>query len=230
VGPATSWLEGSRLGLSLEYGQTDTDVFFDVGSEESFEVQTAFATLSAALTDRWDFYFRLGAAQAETLGFDGGWDVSWGLGTRYTALQWGALSWGFLGQFTHMVSRFDTLGIFLVDGVETPLDATNELNLLEYAFATGPTWQYGPVRLYGGLLVRYLDGQFEIITESLSDRFDLDARWDAGGYIGGQLTLFRSHPARTYGFNRCDLTAEGRFSSDSTGFSVGLSLPFGGEY
>ena len=44
------------------------------------------------------------------------------------------------------------------------------------------------------------------------------------------MTLFQIDPARTFWVNRCDLTAEGRFTGDSTGFRVGLLLPFGGEY
>jgi hypothetical protein len=135
-----------------------------------------------------------------------------------------------MAQFTNLVSRLDIVEEFLVDDTPTLLAAKDELNLAEYVFATGPTWRQGPWSLYGGLLLRYGDGEFEVIAGRLVDQFDVDARWDVGGYVGGQVTLFKTDPSRTSGFSRCDLTVEGRFTGDSTGFSAGLLLPFGGEY
>lgn len=230
VGPSTAVLNESRFGLSVEYGQAEADVVFEVdgGSPENFDFQTAYAGFSAALTSRWDFFLRLGGSQAEGPGFDGDWNFSWGMGTRATVLQWRAFRWGVLAQFTSLISDLDTVGEFLVDDTPTLLDTTDELNLIEYVLATGPTWRQGPLSLYGGLLLRYVEGELETITADFSDQFDIDERWDVGGYVGGQVTLFQADPARTYGVSRCDLTAEGRFTGDSTGFSVGLLLPFGG--
>lgn len=230
VGPSTGVLNGTRVGLFAEYSQADTDIVFAGGLKESFDHRTAFAGFAAALTERWDFFVRVGGSQAETTGFDGDWNTAWGLGTRATLLQWNDLSWGIMAQFTNLVSRMDTVEEFLVDGTPTLLAAEDELNVAEYVFATGPTWRRGPVSLYGGLLVRLGDGEFEIIAGRFKDQFDIDSQWDVGGYVGGQVTLFKTDPSRTYGFSRCDLTAEGRFTGDSNGFSVGLLLPFGGEY
>ncbi len=229
VGPSTAVLNGARLGLGVDYGQSDIDIAFAGGGpEETFDVRTIFANFSAALTSRWEFFVRLGGAQIETAGFDGDWNISWGLGTRYTLLKWHDFSWGILAQFTNLLSDFDTTEVFDVN--EGPIRETDELNLHEYVFATGPTWHRGPLSLYGGLLVRGLDGDFEIVAGRFGDQFDIDAQWEVGGYVGGVVTLFKTDPARTFWFNRGDLTAEGRFTGDSTGFSVGLLLPFGGEY
>lgn len=230
VGPSTAILQGTRFGLSVEYGQADTDITFEGGLTEEFDIQMAFANLVVALTERWDFFLRLGGSQAEAPGFDGDWNLAWGLGTRYTVFQRGALGWGALVQFTSLLSDFDTVEVFDIGGTPTPLAATDELSVMEYAFATGPTWRQGPVSLYAGLLVRYTDGDFEITAGNRRLRFDVDRQWDVGGYVGGGLTLFRTDPAGTYGLSRGDLVAEGRFTEDSTGFSVGLVLPFGGAY
>jgi hypothetical protein len=230
VGPSTGVLNGTRFGLFAEYGQADTDLTFNGGLKESFDFQTAFGGFAVALTTRWDLYVRVGASQAETTGFDGGWNVAWGLGTRATLLQWDDLGWGALIQFTNLVSRLDTVEEFLVDDTPTLLAAKDELNIVEYVFATGPTWRHGPVSLHGGLLLRLTDGEFEVVAGRLKDQFDIDSRWDVGGYVGGRWTLFQTNPSQTNGFSRCDLTAEGRFTGDSTGFSAGLLLPFGGEY
>jgi hypothetical protein len=230
VGPSTAVLDGSRFGLTLEYGRTDADIAFHGGGKGSFDFQTAYANLSAALNDRWDFFLRLGGSQAEIAGFDGGWNVSWGMGTRVTAFEWHAWRWGVLAQFTNLVSRTDALELFLVEDTLTLLPATDELNLVEYILATGPTWRQDRVSLYGGLLVRFLDGEYEVFTHHFGDQLDVDAQWEVGGYLGGVVTLFQTDPSRTYGFNRCDLTAEGRFTNDSTGFSIGVLLPFGGGY
>lgn len=236
LGPATGVLEGSRAGVNADYSRADTDVVFRDGRKKTFDSQTAYATLSVALTHQWDFFVRVGGSQAETAGFDGQWDVSWGLGTRITAFQWRDFRWGFLGQVTNLVSRMENQHEFLVDDTPVVLPTTDELNLTEYVFATGLTWRHGPFTLYGGPLVRYVTGEFEIVTNR-SDNFDrndegndLRDRWDAGGYVGGQVTLFQTDPLRTYWFNRCTLQAEGRFTVDTLGFSVGVLLPFGGEY
>ncbi len=229
VGPSTAILNGTRFGLTVESGQADTDIAFaGVSPEESFDFRTIFANFTAPLTSRWEFFVRVGGSQAETAGFDGDWNVAWGLGTRYTLLKWHDFSWGILAQFTSLLSDFDTMTVFDVN--EGPIREKDELNLQEYVFATGPTWHRGPLSLYGGLLVRSLDGDFEIIAGRFGDQFDVDAQWEVGGYVGGVVTLFKTDPTRTFWFNRADLTAEGRFTGDSTGFSVGLLLPFGGEY
>ncbi len=232
VGPSTGVLNGARLGVFAEYGQGDTDIAFKGGPKENFDFRTAFGGFAAALTSRWDFFVRAGASQAETTGFDGNWNAAWGLGTRATLFQWNDFSWGALLQFTNLVSRTDTVEEFLVGGTPTLLPAEDELSLAEYVFATGPTWRHGPLALYGGLLVRLADGEFEAFakTERANLQADIDAQWDVGGYVGGQFTLFKTDPSRTNWFSRCDLTAEGRFTGDSTAFSAGLLLPFGGEY
>jgi len=229
VGPSTAVLNGARFGLFGEYGQADTDIRFKGAGKESFDFRTAFGGFAAALTDRWDLFVRVGGSQAETAGFDGNWNVGWGLGTRVTALQWNAFSWGLLAQFTNVVSRHDTV-IFPAIPEAPPEEAEEELNVGEYVFATGPAWRQGPLSLYGGFFVRYADGDVEVFAETFDDRFTIDARWDVGGYVGGQVTLFKIDPAQTNWFSRCDLTVEGRFSGDSTSFSAGILLPFGGEY
>jgi hypothetical protein len=94
VGPSTAVLNGTRLGLFAEYGQADTDITFKGGLKESFDFRTAFAGFAAALTDRWDFFVRVGASQAETDGFDGNWNAAWGLGTRATLFKWTDFGWG----------------------------------------------------------------------------------------------------------------------------------------
>lgn len=229
VGPSTAILNGTRFGVAVDYGQADIDLAFaGVGPEESFDFQTVFATFSAPLTSRWEFFARVGGAQAETAGFDGGWHISWGLGTRYTVLRWHDFSWGILGQFSNLISDSESLEVFDVN--EGPIPAKNELNLVEYVFATGPAWRQGPVLLYGGLLVRGVDGDFETSAGRFDNQFDINARWEVGGYVGGVVTLFQKNPAHTLWFSRADLTAEGRFTGDSTAFSAGLLLPFGGEY
>jgi hypothetical protein len=228
VGPATAVLEGARFGLSAEYGQANTSIAFADGGKERFDFQTANADFSVALTRRWDFFLRLGGCQADHSGFDADWDFMWGGGTRITAFQWHSLSWGVMGQVTNLISRFDPAGESPVLGSASTLSGINELNLVEYLFATGPTWQQGPLSLYGGALLRYTHGQFEVPVGDVCEEIDVNARWDFGGYIGGRFTLFQTDPAQTYWFSRCDLTAEGRFTRDSTGFSVGLLLPFGG--
>jgi hypothetical protein len=231
VGSPTALLDGTRFGASVEYGQADTDITFDVDGDalaEDFDFLTVYAAFSVAATERLDFFLRLGASQAETTGFDGDTNFSWGMGTRFTLLKWHDFSWGALAQFTNLVSRHDTIDEFILEEGPVLLDTEEELNLVEYVFATGPTWRHGPLALYGGLLLRTVTGELEADAGIIQEQFDVDEEWDAGGYVGGCVTLFRSETPETYGISRGILTAEGRFTGDSTGFSIGLLLPFGG--
>jgi hypothetical protein len=231
AGPSTAMLNGERFGLSLEYSQADVDIPFDLAGDntENFDFDTTFAVFSAAATSWWEFFLRVGAAQAEATGFDGDMNLSWGLGTRLTAFEWGDFTWGAMAQFTNLVSRFDTVEEWLLDDVPTLLPTDEELNIVEYDFATGPTWRHDRFTAYGGLLLRYVTGSVDFDAGIARDSFDVDRQWDVGGYVGGAVTLFKADPSHVAGLGRCDLMAEGRFTDDSTGFSVALLLPFGGE-
>ena len=117
TGPSTAMLDGERFGMSLEYGQTDVDLPFEIDGDEvteNFDFDTTFAVFSAAATSWWEFFLRLGAAQAEATGFDGDMNFSWGLGTRLTAFEWDDFTWGAMAQFTNLVSRFDTVEEWLI--------------------------------------------------------------------------------------------------------------------
>ena len=232
TGPSTAMLNGERFGLSIEYSQTDVDLPFEADGDEvteDFDFDSAFAVFSAAATQWLEFFLRLGAAQAEATGFDGDMNFSWGLGTRLTAFEWDDFTWGAMAQFTNLVSRFDTVEEWLIDTVPTPLETDEELNIVEYDFTTGPTWQHDPFTVYGGLLLRYVTGSLDFDAGIVDDSFDIDHQWDAGGYVGAAVTLFKADPSHAGWFSRCDVMAEGRFTGDSTGFTAALLLPFGGE-
>lgn len=232
VGPSTAMLDGDRFGFSFEYSRTDADLTFETLGDrvtENFDFDSAFAVFSVAATQWLEFFVRLGAAQAEAADFDGEMNFSWGLGTRLTAFEWNDFTWGGMAQFTNLVSRFNTFEEFLIGDVPTPLETDEELNIVEYDFATGPTWQHDRFTVYGGLLVRYVTGSLDFDAGIADDSFKLDRQWDAGGYVGGGVTLFKAGPSHAGCFSRCDLMAEGRFTGDSTGFTAGLLLPFGGE-
>lgn len=83
VGPSTAVLHGTPFGLSVEYSQAEADLTFKTNGRltEEFDLRTVFATLSAALTNQWEFFLRVGGSQAEAPGFDGDWNLAWGLGT-----------------------------------------------------------------------------------------------------------------------------------------------------
>jgi len=232
TGPSTAMLDGERFGLSFEYSQADVDLPLDIDGDtvtENFDFDSAFAVFSAAATQWLEFFLRLGAAQADATGFDGEMNFSWGLGARLTAFEWDDFTWGAMAQFTNLVSRFDTTQEWLIDDVPTPLETDEELNIVEYDFATGPTWRHDRIAVYGGLLLRYVTGSWDFDAGIADDSFDVDRQWDVGGYVGATVTLFKPDPSHTRWPSRCDLIGEGRFTDDSTGFTAALLLPFGGE-
>jgi len=233
MGPPAAMLNGERFGLSAEYSQTDADIAFEHAGDAiagDFDFYGGYDVFSAAATRWWEFFLRLGAARADASDFGGDTNLSWGLGTRLTAFEWGDFTWGAMVQFTNIISRFETMEQFLDEGDSVVLlETEEELGVVEYDFATGPAWRHGRFSLYGGLLLRYVTGYVDFDAGVARDKFDIDTRWDVGGYVGGTFSVFMADPSRASCLGRCDLMAEGRFTGDSSGFSVALLLPFGGE-
>ncbi|MBN1509695.1 MAG: hypothetical protein JW955_22805 [Sedimentisphaerales bacterium] len=233
MGPPAAILGGERFGLSAEYSQTAADIPLEHANgavSSDFDVPAGYAVFSVAATRWLEFYARLGAARADASDFGGDTNLSWGLGTRLTALEWGDFAWGAMLQFTSMISRFDTMEGFLAeDDSVVPLKTEEELSLVEYDFATGPSWRHDRFCIYGGLLLRYVTGYLDFDATYAWDRFDVDAYLDVGGYLGGTFSLFKSDSPQGAWPSRCDVTVEGRFTGDSNGFSIALLLPFGGE-
>jgi hypothetical protein len=239
IGPPAAMLNGERFGLSFEYSQTTDDITFEHANgavASNFEIPSGYAVFSAAATRWLEFYVRLGAARADASDFGGDTNLSWGLGTRLTAFEWGDFSWGAMLQLTNMLSYFKTGEQFLADDDSVVvLETEEELNHVEYDFATGPSWRHGRLCVYGGLLLRYVTGYLDfdagrIGDRTIGDRFDIDTCVDVGGYLGGTFSLLKADSPREFWPSRCDLTVEGRFTGDSSGFSIALLLPFGGQW
>jgi hypothetical protein len=188
------------------------------------------------INDNWDAFVRLGLADAKAgiehifpdnatpdkyKGFDGGFGLGWGVGTRATFWQDDKLSWGGLLQITWL--QPDDSSITLCSDPAFTGDA--EIDIREVQIAAGPTWQVEDnIRIYGGPFLHFVDGDLDISgrtvdmgTEILLETTgDIEEESQFGGYIGAHLDVDEN----TCCFIECQLTG------DAWGIGLGAARRF----
>ncbi len=182
--PSTDAWFGYTLGAEYEYSDMDIDLD---GREQGFDIRAVYGVFTVPLSPRWDFFLRLGGANVSTDDFDGRTEWAWGMGARATIATWDELSLEAKGQITSVTSS-KARTITLLDSDSEPNDyrGDDELGLFEYNLKVGPTWSHGPLSLSGGVMARYMTGDFKYYGGSTQD-VDHDLR--IGGYIGAGLGI-----------------------------------------
>jgi hypothetical protein len=165
--------------------------------------------LGYGINDNWDGFVRLGLADAkgdiehlfpdnatpdEYKGYDGGFGLAWGFGTRATFWQDEELSWGGLFQMTWLGP--DNSNISLAGDPE--FSGKAEMDIREVQIAAGPTWRVDDsVRIYGGPFLHFVDGDLDISgrtvdmdTEIIMEtKGDVEEESQFGGYVGAHLDV-----------------------------------------
>jgi len=189
--PTAGLMQGQwRLGGEYGYGDMDIDVDGTVsglsisGTIDGLNANAFGGRIGYGLTDDWELYALVGAANAEVDFFDGGYDFAYGAGTKWTFAKGETLSWGALFQIDWFSS--DDSGI--VYGEDYNID----FDVYEIVVAVGPTYKMNDnFRIYGGPLFYTLEGDFDIKSSSLplDASFDLQIDPQVGGYVGAQIDL-----------------------------------------
>lgn len=230
--------------MDMEAAGRVTDTFADPDFfwTQEFEIEDlasnmAFANFAYGVCDNWNIFVRVGAADASddlTLpaadsgaveqqdGFDGGYGLALGVGTRATFCRRGPWSFGGLMQVTWFQpgdSDFEITDPFLPDQTwsgDVELDYWQTQVSLAAAYET-ETW-----RMWGGPFLQFIngdmdfDGQVSIAGESgaLSWSSDLDEAAQIGAHVGGGVSLGE----------QWDLWAEGQITSDSWLIGIGFAI------
>jgi len=142
----------------------------------------------------WDVYLLFGAANADQNDFDGDYGFSGGFATKITLFKDGNLSLGALYQMQLSRSRgsFTADPNFLFPDLEVGVvDIDAEADWFEIQAAAGPTYQMGGLRIYGGPVLYYIDGdiEYDVADTDLSFTIDFDQKTYFGGYAGVELNL-----------------------------------------
>jgi hypothetical protein len=186
------------------------------------------------INDDWDAFVRVGVVDAQAdieqihsdgaedkyKGFDGGFGLAWGFGTRATFWQDEEISWGGLFQVTWLKpgdSSIDLSGDPVFTG-----DA--EINIWEVQIAAGPTMRLDDnFRVYGGPFLHFVNGDLDLSGETdigfqdvIKAEGDIEEKSQFGGYVGAHLDVDQN--------TSCCL--ELQFTGDAWGVGIGAARRF----
>jgi hypothetical protein len=256
MGAPTALLGEGNWGLGGEYGfeQIDLDASGTVTEQfattvdvhpQAFQIADLrssmfFGTLAYGLSDDWDIFARLGAADAgddivvmpslvqppERRGaFDGGYGFAWGAGTRATFWRSGPWSFGGLAQFTWF--RPGDSAFTVADPLQPDESWVGnvELDYWQVQASLAATYQADMWRLWIGPFVHIIRGDMDFdgnavfaeggpTTRSLTWTSSLEEASQIGGHFGAHVEFA----------DEWSLWVEGQVTGDS--WLVGTGLTF----
>lgn len=178
MGPPATDLKAGQIEAGGHYTRSENDVEVEGFDMPEIEADAVLATIGIGLvSDRVEFVARGGIAEGEIDNLDSDWESMGGVGGRITMAMDDELSWGVVGQV--MWASFENRVV--------------DVDSREIQIAAGPSWHPSGLRVYGGVLVHFIDGDVTIpLTDDGFLEIELDFEEEAriGGYIGGALELW----------------------------------------
>jgi opacity protein-like surface antigen len=212
-------------------GQADLDID---GAVKDVKSNAIAANLGYGITDTWELFARLGAANGkfdemelddvsiEDVGFSGDYRFAYGLGTKVTFVQQEELDWGFLFQVNWSKTEDSVTEDGTVDDVDYTASVETKINGWEIDIAVGPTWKLAEgISIYGGPFLQFIGGDFDIgaqATTSEEDTVTFDVSGNIkeksafGGYVGVNADLSKN----------ATLFGEVQFTGDAWAFATGV--------
>lgn len=250
IGPPKSGLDKDQFSAGFEYGYSDMDLegtykleaeaptvpasfsFKEKINIEDFKNNMYFGNLGYGITDNWDVFVRLGAADLEIedeLEFGNG--FAYGFGTKMTFAETDALTWGGLFQMTFFNPDDEGVSIDEDLGGGDSMTASGDLELdwWEIQIAVGPTWQMNDsICIYGGPFFHFVDGDAEgkytgtaniggtDYPASAKESVDFEEDSMFGGFVGAQFDLAEN----------ASFCVEYQLTGDASAFSTGIVWRF----
>ncbi len=254
MGSPTAYVGTGNWSLGAEYGYGQMDLessgtvaevtgFLDTSWDQHFKIDNlknnmAFGTIAYGLTDTWDIFARIGAADASSTivvarslvraeerrgDFDGSFGLAWGAGTRVTLHQSGPWSVGGLAQFTWFRpgdSDFSIRPDPLIPDESWAGDA--KLHYWQVQASLAAAFQASTWRFWAGPFVRYTQGDMDFrgttsiagLTGTIHWSSSIDDSFQVGGHFGANWQVC----------DQFNLWMEGQIASDSWLVGVGLAL------
>jgi hypothetical protein len=225
MGPPKAGLKTGQFRAGVDYSYSKGDIkasWIDGSAEILKDVKSneIFANVGYGISDNWEAFVRLGAANADIdkariieddltydFGFNGQYEFSWGFGTKATLLQQENLSWGTLFQVDWLNTKDS------VDGDDVDID------LYQFQIALGPTYKLTDgLSIYGGPFVHLISGSIDwsYADGDPTSKADLRQKSELGGYIGLDADITQN--ASLYG--------EFQITADEWAFGTGISWKF----
>jgi hypothetical protein len=252
MGSPTAYVGAGNWGVGAEYGYGQMDLEasgtvaevtgpLDTSWAQHFKMDNlknnmAFGTIAYGLTDTWDIFARIGAADAkdaivlspssfraeETRGdFDGSFGLAWGVGTRATLHQSGPWSFGGLVQFTWFQPGDSDTSITPDPWIPDESWAGKaKLHYWQAQASLAAAFQTDTWRFWAGPFVQYTQGDMDFsgttsiagLTGTINWSSTLDEPWRVGGYLGANWKVS----------DQFNLWMEGQIASDVWLVGVGL--------
>lgn len=242
MGTPTAGLKTGQIRAGVDYSISQQDIKADWGDSyievwKNVQSNIFAANLGYGITDDWEVFTRLGAANAgfneythenSTYDWDvsGNYDIFYGFGTKVTWAKQENIDWGALFQIHWLNSKNTWQNSGTTSAGEGTINWTQKETLkissYEIQVAVGPTWKAGEnISIYGGPFLHFLSGNAEYNYREVDDGSLADYEHDTikleqksvfGGYVGAQFDL--SKGASLYG--------EFQLTGDGWAFGTGL--------
>lgn len=257
LGPAMATLEKGDVSLAFEYAYENMTLSADGSCLESvlgggsdtykqkfeiddLETNMFFARLTYALTDRWDVYLRLGAANGEgdlkvdgtgiitgtgtsDVALDGSYGFAGGVGTRATF--WTSGPWSIAGSAQATWFDPDHTSFRITEPAtsnETILGHA-KIDYFQTQFSLAAVYQQEPWGIWAGPFVQLVDGDLDLDADFIIDGItlgtiscsaDVEEESQVGVHAGAALAL--SPNLATW--------IEGQYTSDSWLLGIGAII------
>ena len=245
MGPPTAGLNKGEWSTGIEYAYTKMDIESDGIPEldivactvKNIDMNKGFLKIGTGLSDNWEIFLRLGAANVDpdkddnvnnVAGYIGsGSSISAGGGMKATLFKSnnGKVKWGTLAQFSWTELDFGKEA-YTINGHNVSI--SSEASLIEAQIVIGPTIEVTKgFSVYGGPFFQILKGDFDFTgtvdgaSKDFSTDFEGDSAW--GGYVGAQFDVAPGPGQVTEGFI---FFCESQFTGDGWGLRTGMGLKF----
>ena len=183
-GPPIAHLKEGQFGLAAEYSLGAAEfrinrMRFDTELNNA-KSNAIIAQPAYGISDDWEVYANLGAADLKLDKFDDGFGLAYGFGTKVTIEKTDKFAWGFLFEIGWRDNKDD--GPMDINGVTY---TSTEFDYHDITLAVGPSLEIADgLHLYGGPFLYILGGDLQAANSGEDATFNLKQRSMIGGYAG----------------------------------------------
>jgi len=188
IGPPVATLKRGQFATGFSYSHSKFDIEGTVLglslTIEDVEVETYMVNLLFGLDESFELQFDLGASMGEYDEFGSSGDFAGGFGLKTTFAEQDKVKWG----AAFMMHWYEANG----SGVTLGIPWTEEDDWTEIQIALGPSYKDGPLCLYGGPLLHFIDGDAEGTIAGIPISGDIEQDSIFGGFVGANVDLSKN--------------------------------------